>query len=208
MIRSPGAEPRDQVKRKRALQGCNHRRGITWWGLIRADVGSVGESTRSRAASSLGCCFGCCLSPTSDEKTPACLENPLPCFPCATQAHPLVVALYSRGSRPEFADAFLRQITTSNRDDFLSKARAGTTVIVVCASPHSASAVVHSLFRPCDTHLRIKLPASASRAGKFPRTQGNDFREMEHLTGCGRARSSKETREPSVVRRTLGTTAL
>jgi hypothetical protein len=126
MIRSPGAEPRDQVKRKRALQGCNHRRGITWWGLIRADVGSVGESTRSRAASSLGCCFGCCLSPTSDEKTPACLENPLPCFPCATQAHPLVVALYSRGSRPEFADAFLRQITTSNRDDFLSKARAGT----------------------------------------------------------------------------------
>jgi len=126
MIRSPGAEPRDQVKRKRALQGCNHRRGITWWGLIRADVGSAGESTRSRAASSLGCCFGCCLSPTSDEKTPACLENPLPCFPCATQAHPLVVALYSRGSRPEFADAFLRQITTSNRDDFLSKARAGT----------------------------------------------------------------------------------
>jgi hypothetical protein len=129
MIRSPGAEPRDQVKRKRALQGCNHRRGITWWGLIRADVGSVGESTRSRAASSLGCCFGCCLSPTSDEKTPACLENPLPCFPCATQAHPLVVALYSRGSRPEFADAFLRQITTSNRDDFLSKARAGTIPI-------------------------------------------------------------------------------
>jgi hypothetical protein len=129
MIRSPGAEPRDQVKRKRALQGCNHRRGITWWGLIRADVGSAGESTRSRAASSLGCCFGCCLSPTSDEKTPACLENPLPCFPCATQAHPLVVALYSRGSRPEFADAFLRQITTSNRDDFLSKARAGTIPI-------------------------------------------------------------------------------
>ena len=128
MIRSPGAEPRDQVKRKRALQGCNHRRGITWWGLIRADVGSAGESTRSRAASSLGCCFGCCLSPTSDEKTPACLENPLPCFPCATQAHPLVVALCSRGSRPEFADAFLRQITTSNRDDFLSKARAGTNL--------------------------------------------------------------------------------
>jgi len=37
--------------------------------------------------------------------------------------------LYSRGSRPEFADAFLRQITTSNRDDFLSKARAGTIPI-------------------------------------------------------------------------------
>ena len=187
MIRSPGAEPRDQVKRKRALQGCNHRRGITWWGLIRADVGSVGESTRSRAASSLGCCFGCCLSPTSDEKTPACLENPLPCFPCATQAHPLVVALYSRGSRPEFADAFLlRQITTSNRDYFLSKARAGTVlgraalldmssyICGHCASSFSRHGGLlpsvgyrgHSPFSmPVASPLK-KLPATLSRAAE------------------------------------------
>ena len=37
------------MKRKRALQGCNHRRGITWWGLIRADVGSAGESNSNLA---------------------------------------------------------------------------------------------------------------------------------------------------------------
>jgi len=36
-----------------------------------------------------------------------------------------------------------------------------------------------------------------SCAEKFTRTAGNDFREMEDSTRCGRARSSKETREPS-----------
>ena len=63
------------------------------------------------------------------------------------------------------------------------------------------SAVVHLLFRPCDTHLRAKdhakLPGSAPRAGKFARTAGNDFREMEDSTRCGQARNPEETRELS-----------
>jgi hypothetical protein len=69
----------------------------------------------------------------------------------------------------------------------------------------------HSLFRPWDTHLRTEQPAKvasvSSRAGKFARTPGNDLREMEDSTRCGRAPSSKETVSLQVVRRTFGTTA-
>ena len=60
-------------------------------------------------------CFWCCLPPIG-RNDPPCLENPLPYFHPHTKANPLVVTLHSRGFEglPEFIDAFLREITTSN----------------------------------------------------------------------------------------------
>ena len=63
----------------------------------------------------------------------------------------------------------------------------------------SASAVVHLHAHAIQIRAKqhARVPAAPPRAGKFVRTAGNDFREMEDSTRCGPARSPEETREPS-----------
>ena len=94
--------------------------------LVGAHSSRCGQRGRkqleSRAASSFT------LLPTSDEYTPACLENPLPFFPRtkAPTCRRSSTLCIGRVRGKEFPDASLGRINTSNRDDFPCRVRAGT----------------------------------------------------------------------------------
>ena len=115
------------MKRKRALQGCNHRRGITWWGLIRADVGSAGESNSNLALPPPSH-----FSPHRTNRPPHALKILL-CFSRALK-HPLV------GAAPPCALAGFAGQSFPTHRSVGSRHQTGTIFPAECGPVHSPAA--------------------------------------------------------------------